>query len=162
MAASLPLFTWQPEFEVGIPEVDDQHRELVALLNELHVAIREYHGNTTSREVLDRLADYTSTHFRMEEELMALSRYPGLEAHRQQHAELTRQLAELRHRMEVEGTPVAFELLEFLKNWLNQHITDCDKRFGVFFQTAGHSAYAAWSREAEASRQDKKWWWRFW
>ena len=53
------LFTWSDDFSVHIQEVDEQHKVLVSLLNQLHVAIIEHHGKATSREILDRLAEYT-------------------------------------------------------------------------------------------------------
>ena len=49
------LFHWSDEFSVGLQEIDEQHKELVDLLNQLHVAIQEHHGSATSREILDKL-----------------------------------------------------------------------------------------------------------
>ena len=60
---STELFHWTDEFSIGLQEIDEQHKELVELLNQLHVAIKEHHGSTTSRQILDKLADYTCTHF---------------------------------------------------------------------------------------------------
>ena len=56
---STDLFQWSDDFNVGIQEVDEQHKVLVSLLNQLHEAIREHHGKATSREILNRLAEYT-------------------------------------------------------------------------------------------------------
>ena len=61
--ASLELFSWDDSYNVGIQEVDEQHKVLVSLLNQLHTAIVEHHGKTTSREILDRLAEYPRTHY---------------------------------------------------------------------------------------------------
>ena len=72
------LIEWSDEFSVGIQEIDEQHKVLVGLLNQLHQAIREHHGRATSREILGRLAEYTRTHFLLEESLMRLTHYPGL------------------------------------------------------------------------------------
>lgn len=74
------LFTWSDDFSVHVQEVDEQHKVLVGLLNELHVAIIEHHGKTTSRDILDRLAEYTRTHFLLEESLMRLTHYPGFKS----------------------------------------------------------------------------------
>jgi hemerythrin len=57
------LIQWSDDFSVHIPEIDQQHQVLVSLLNQLHRAIRERHGKATSREILNRLAEYTRTHF---------------------------------------------------------------------------------------------------
>ena len=51
------LFHWSDEFSVGLQEIDEQHKELVDLLNQLHTAIQEHHGSATSRQILDNGGD---------------------------------------------------------------------------------------------------------
>ena len=94
------VFQWSDEFSVNIEEVDEQHRTLVGLVNDLHVAIREHRGKTASRKVLDRLAEYTRTHFMLEESLMRLTRYPGFDVHRQQHEDLIAQVQSLQYKLD--------------------------------------------------------------
>ena len=156
------LFHWSDEFNVNIQEVDEQHKVLVDLLNQLHVAIQEKHGKATSRQILDRLAEYTRTHFVLEESLMRLTHYSGFEIHKQQHQDLMEQVQALQKKLDEENATITFELLHFLKTWLIQHINDSDKRFGAFFQTAGLGQYASWSKEVEQTMEKKKWWWKFW
>ncbi|HRD86913.1 MAG: hemerythrin family protein [Candidatus Accumulibacter sp.] len=156
------LIQWSDEFSVNIQEVDEQHKVLVSLLNDLHRAIREHHGKATSREILDRLAEYTRTHFLLEESLMRLTHYPGLEIHKQQHQDLMHQVEALQHKLNTENAAISFELLHFLRNWLIQHINDSDKRFGVHFEKVGLATYAHWSKDVERTMKKKKWWWKFW
>ena len=125
------VFQWSDDFSVNIEEVDEQHRTLVGLVNDLHVAIREHRGKTASRKVLDRLAEYTRTHFMLEESLMRLTRYPGFDVHRQQHEDLIAQVQSLQYKLDHENAAITFELLNFLRKWLIQHILESDKRFGV-------------------------------
>ncbi|MBS1191393.1 MAG: hemerythrin-like metal-binding protein [Rhodocyclaceae bacterium] len=158
---AVDLFNWSDSYNVGIGEVDEQHQVLVALLNQLHEAIREHRGKAASREILDRLADYTGTHFQLEESLMRRTRYPGFEIHRQQHEDLIQQVQDLQYKLDQENAAITFELLHFLKNWLTQHINDSDKRFGAFFQTASLDEYVAWSEEVQSTLK-KKWWRRLW
>lgn len=160
--ASEELFSWDDSFNVGIQEVDEQHKVLVSLLNQLHTAILEHHGKTTSREILDRLAEYTRTHFLLEESLMRLTHYPGFDIHKQQHEDLIKQVQDLQTKLDQENIAITFELLHFLKNWLMQHINESDQRFGKHFKSAGLSHYAAWSNEVETTMKKKKWWWKFW
>lgn len=156
------LFQWSDDFSVHIQEVDEQHKVLVGLLNELHVAIKEHHGTVTSREILNRLAEYTRTHFMLEESLMRLTHYPGFEIHKQQHEDLIAQVVALQRKLDDEKTTITFELLHFLKNWLVQHINESDKRFGAHFQKAGLGQYAEWTPAVKETMQKKKWWWKFW
>ncbi len=156
------LFSWSDSYNVGIQEVDEQHRVLVSLLNQLHEAIREHRGSATSRDILGRLAEYTRTHFLLEESLMRLTHYPGFEIHKQQHEELIKQVQDLQYKIDNENAAITFELLHFLKGWLTQHINDSDKRFGAFFETAGLTQYTTWTKEVETTMKKKKWWWKFW
>jgi hemerythrin len=156
------LFHWSDEFNVGIEEIDEQHKVLVNLLNQLHEAIREHRGKATSREILNRLAEYTRTHFLLEESLMRLTHYPGFEIHKGQHEELIQQVVALQEKLDKENATITFELLHFLKTWLTQHINDSDKRFGGHFQKAGLQQYSSWTAEVKETMQKKKWWWKFW
>ena len=135
---------------------------LLGLLNDLHRAIREHHGKATSREILDRLAEYTRTHFLLEESLLRLTHYPGLEIYKQQHQGLMHQVEALQHKLNTENAAISFELFHFLRPWLIQHINDSDKRFGVHFEKAGLAMYAHWSKGVERTMKKRKWWWKFW
>ena len=143
------LFHWSDSFNVNIQEVDEQHKVLVDLLNQLHHAIKDHRGKAASRHILDQLADYTRTHFLLEESLMRVLHYPGLEIHKQQHEDLIKQIQELQHKLDYENVTITFELLHFLRNWLVQHINDSDKRFGAHFRKAGLAPYANWSKDVE-------------
>ena len=139
------LFHWSDDFNVDIQEVDEQHKVLVDLLNQLHHAIMERRGKAASREILDQLADYTRTHFLLEESLMRVLHYPGLEIHKQQHERLP------------------LNCYTFLKMWLIQHINESDKRFGDFFAKSSNlQQYSTWNKEVEQTMKKKKWWWKFW
>jgi hemerythrin len=155
------FFQWSDSFSVGIPEIDEQHKVLVSLLNQLHAAFRERNGTQASREILDRLAEYTRTHFLLEESLMRISRYPGLDEHRAQHEDLIKQVTSLQTKLDAGKASISVELLQFLLNWLSKHINESDKRFGQHFCTSTRQGYAQWTQEVEQTLQ-KKQWWKFW
>jgi hemerythrin len=134
------LFHWTVDFGIGIREVDEQHKALVDLLNRLHVAIRGDDGSTTPRRILDELADYTGSHFALEESLMRESNYPDLAAHKLIHEDLIGQIRGLQQKLDSDQTAITLELLHFLKVWLMRHINDADKRFGAYFSAAGRAA----------------------
>ena len=154
------LFQWTDEFSIGIDEMDEQHKELVDLLNQLHTAIREHHGSVTSRQILDKLADYTRTHFAVEESLMRVSKYPNLIAHKEMHADLIAQVRSLQQKLDTGESAITFELLHFLKVWLMRHINETDKHFGAYFNAIGGGA--KWTEEVEDAKKKRKKWWQFW
>ncbi|MCB1897167.1 MAG: hemerythrin family protein [Zoogloeaceae bacterium] len=154
------LFEWSDGYSVGVQEIDEQHKELVGLLNQLHTAIHEHHGSEASRRILDELADYTRTHFMVEESLMRVSNYPEFENHKRNHEELIAQVQALQEKLDSGQAAITFELLHFLKVWLTRHINEADKHFGDFFTQQGGAA--EWSPQVEQTMKKKKWWWKFW
>lgn len=152
---SEPLVKWSAALSVGLDEVDDQHKILVGLLNDLHAAILAHHGSAECRKILDRLAEYTRVHFTTEEGLMRLLKYPGLEMHHKQHEELLNEVVALQEKLDKGTASITFELLHFLKVWLSKHITESDKRFGDFAIQRG-------LQNPAPNRQESKPWWKFW
>lgn len=130
------LIVWDDSLSVGIEEIDEQHKVLVNLLNDLHDAIRSHHGREVVEATLTQLADYTRIHFTVEESLMRIMGYPDYDGHKAQHEALIEQLQGFQQRV-AEGQAVTFELLHFLRNWLTHHIQEGDARYTDFFLARG-------------------------
>jgi hemerythrin len=128
---------WSDDLSVGIEEIDDQHKELVDLVNEMHEAIHQRRGRDVVRRVLAKLADYTRIHFAVEESLMRILGYPDYETHKEQHEQLIRHMTALQNKVDSGKTAIGFELMHFLKVWLTKHIMESDREYGEFFIQAG-------------------------
>ncbi len=153
------LFEWKDEFQVGVRDIDEQHVELVALLNALHEAVREKRGSAAVRSTLDELVDYTRSHFAVEERMMREACYPDYAEHRIYHEALIDQVHALQHKLDSGETSITFELLHFLRVWLMRHICESDKRFGVWYQE--NASTPGWMAEARAAQRQRRWW-QFW
>jgi hemerythrin len=130
----MQLFPWKDVYEIGIPEIDQQHRHLVGIINELSDAIIAQTGHETARHVLEKLLDYIQLHFTTEEEHMRRVNFPALDEHCQMHLEMTGEVLDLseNHSENLEASPS--ELLGFLCTWLDNHILGSDMEFGSFLQ----------------------------
>ncbi len=128
---------WSDELSVGIEEIDAQHKVLVDLVNEMHEAIAQRHGSDVVKDILDKLVDYTRTHFVVEESLMRILNYPDYEPHKEQHEELMQHVHDLQDKVASGKTAIGFELLHFLKVWLTKHIMETDRQYSAFFLAAG-------------------------
>ena len=128
---------WTDELSVGVEEIDEQHKVLVGLVNEMHDAIHQRHGSEVVIEILDKLADYTRIHFAVEESLMRILNYPDYEDHKEQHEELLGHVVELQDKVRHGKTSIGFELMHFLKVWLTKHIMESDKEYSEHFLKAG-------------------------
>jgi len=123
---------WTPALETGVELIDEQHRMLFKLINDLHEAASA--DETDPDVVIDAmytLSDYVSEHFGDEEALMAEHDYPALAAHHDMHQRLTAQTLRFMTQF-VNGEEVSLaELAEFLGNWLQGHIVEQDCRFAA-------------------------------
>jgi len=126
----MPYFEWTPDLELGIDLIDHDHKVLVSLLNQAHDCIGAPEERATLGSVLNALVEYTEYHFAREEQIMESAGYSELEEHRDLHRRLTRQANEVRARFAVDPKDVqAEEVLQFLKDWLRDHIMGQDLRF---------------------------------
>lgn len=130
----MPLFAWRARYEIDIPEIDMQHRQLVGMINELFDAMKEDHGQQALHRILDRLLEYVPVHFETEERYMKNHNYPGLEDHLLEHMKLRSEVLELQDRRRNGERIATPELFEFLCDWLKEHISVRDKAFGEFLK----------------------------
>lgn len=130
------LFAWEDKYDVGIEEVNRQHKVLVGIVNEIYNLQRENRSKQMIRRVLEGLIAYTVNHFAYEEYLMKKFAYPAFEQHKNEHEKLLGQVTDFVGRLD-KGENLADELLGFLNQWLSNHIPDVDKRYGPFLNEKG-------------------------
>lgn len=128
------LFLWRKSYEIGVAEIDMQHRRLVGMINELSDAMMERRGQRAVKHVLAELKDFIVEHFETEESVMEKSGYPDLPQHRIKHVELTRQVLEFREKARGDQQLEASELLDFLCDWLRNHMMVFDKEVGKYLK----------------------------
>ena len=158
-------FKWSPEYSVNIKTIDNQHQELVNMLNRLFIAVSMREGSNVIGGILEALRSYTKTHFSLEERLMQQANYADLEAHKLEHQKLIGELDQLCKKHLTEDKPIYFEVLRFLKTWLKGHIKEVDTKYSIALQQARFSL-ETW--ELEAAREFNVMiektgrWWRIW
>ncbi|MBU1610885.1 MAG: bacteriohemerythrin [Proteobacteria bacterium] len=127
----MPLIEWDASLETGIGMIDAQHRILVDLINKLDASVQEGSPAKAVELVLVDLKKYTVYHFSAEETLMVRSGYAGFEAHRDQHQEFMEEVDGFEIDSLTGAPDVAQDVLEFLKDWLTNHIRVSDKDFAA-------------------------------
>ncbi|MGA2063849.1 MAG: bacteriohemerythrin [Thermoguttaceae bacterium] len=129
----IPYIPWQDYYSVGEPSLDAQHRQIIGLINELYEAMQQGKDREAAAGILDRLVEYTRTHFDHEEQLMRDNAYPDVARHVLLHADLRRRTADCREQV---GLVAGRDLLHFLKQWWLDHIQGADKRYAPFLEPA--------------------------
>ncbi len=125
----MPILNWSEELAVDIPELDDQHKQLIALINRLHDAMSEGRGKKVISGVLEELISYTKTHFVFEEKLMTEAKYLGLASQQHEHKILTQQVLDFQKRYENGEIAITVEISNFLKDWIVNHVKKMDKAY---------------------------------
>lgn len=132
-------FSWQAEYSVGDETIDRQHRQLIAILNELAdlLAGKGRDQTVTPRRVFDDLAMYVTSHFAYEEQRMMDAGYPidKVEAHRREHRKLLKTLQSFETHIDSGDAKAMEELMPFLYgDWLIHHICEVDKDYASCLQ----------------------------
>ncbi len=133
----MEFFTWNENFSVGINTIDEQHKKLVSLINELATAMSEGKGRDKIDSLLTELADYTVYHFSEEEKLMANYEYPGLEEHKKIHSAFVEKVSDFKKKYENGSLLISIEVFQFLQDWLKEHILGTDKQYSPFLREKG-------------------------
>ncbi|WP_198969829.1 bacteriohemerythrin [Xylophilus sp. ASV27] len=125
----MAYFEWADDMVIDGGPIDQDHRHLVDLVNELHTATSHGTGRSVVASILSRTIESTREHLVREEELMARMAFPDLEAHKQVHAAFMEKLLQLQRRLDDGSITVASQLSEVLRDWLSLHIRRHDKEF---------------------------------
>lgn len=123
---------WKDEYSVGLDIIDEEHKRLLALINNVLAANLCRTGTVLERQSLDELLDYTEYHFQREEGLMREHGFPDYEGHKAQHDQMRTQVKLYLKRYEEKGREILPEVANHLKLWLLQHIAGTDKRLAPF------------------------------
>lgn len=133
----MDYFQWSDALSVGNALIDQDHKELVTLVNELHQAVQEGKSSETLGHILQALFTYTQEHFQREELLMEHIKYADMDAHLDQHQKLIDQVVVLQDAFERGRVEVANNTAELLRYWLTHHIMRTDKKLSVAIAAAG-------------------------
>jgi hemerythrin len=135
----MALLNWKNEYSVNIKEIDDQHRRLVDMINELHEAMVQQKAKEALGSVLSKLVNYAATHFATEERLMQGNGYPEYAEHKEKHEKMTAKVLALQKEWQAGRTTLGIEVSQFLKDWLDKHILGTDKKYAPFLNSKGVS-----------------------
>ena len=128
--------TWTDELAVGVEAIDNQHKSIFAMANNLFDAMEEGRGKEEVGEKIVFLRNYITEHFRDEEELMINHSYAGYPGQRKEHKKFIKDYSALENEFEAKGISSHFVVQTqlFLAKWLINHINKSDKAFGTFLK----------------------------
>ena len=127
------LCTWSDAYSIGIPEIDEQHMELVRIMNSLWDALIQRAGREETIALIEALEKYCVAHFGAEETMMRITNYPELERHKRTHAQFVGEIKAKKAEV-VAGGDLPLDLLHYLRDWLVDHILAADRHYADFYR----------------------------
>ncbi|MBF0311361.1 MAG: bacteriohemerythrin [Magnetococcales bacterium] len=127
----LPVITWTREMSVGVPDLDNDHKGIIRLINEIDIVQKRF-DSITVELVLYELFNYTIRHFQREETFLRDNGFPAtlILDHAGQHNHFAGRVTELRRRYIHEKQPdIVSELTALMSKWLVNHIMIEDMKY---------------------------------
>jgi hemerythrin len=138
MTAQPLFFSWRSAYDLGLPEIDAQHRQFFELMNRCAMVAAEGAEPAALARILQELSAYADYHFSSEESVLDRCGYPELDQQRAEHRRFRGDLA----RLEAQATPSVLAALTFMRDWLLQHVLGADRRYVDWVAHDRHGAYA--------------------
>ena len=133
----MPLIEWDERHALNIKEIDDHHKKLVDMINELYDAHNEGKLIKTMIDIIRRLVEYTEYHFSTEENYFDRFNYPETIEHKQEHKEFREKVLDFERNFKNGEILLSTEILRYLKEWLVTHLEGTDKKYVPFLIEKG-------------------------
>jgi hemerythrin-like metal-binding protein len=131
------FLTWSDSYSVGVEVLDEDHKRLLNLINQLQTAVHYHTSDTYEQEAFDALLDYTKNHFQREEALMEKYGFPGLEEHHQQHQAMIAEVNRLVTAYQEDRNASIEKTISYLQTCLLKHINGSDQEYSGFLHEKG-------------------------
>ncbi len=134
----MPIVSWKDEYSVGIAKIDDEHKQLIAMIDKAHDYVESQPNSEAVQELLADMENYAVSHFDTEEAYMKVYDYPETKKHKAEHAVFLKRVKEADINFADDTfVPGTVKILSFLADWLVKHIFGSDKQFGEFLMEKG-------------------------
>jgi len=131
-------YKWDSSLESGYSKIDNQHKQLIAMLNDLIEAKKEGKGDSAVLRTLDFLTGYAIKHFADEEQLQIDYDYPDYLNHKRIHEDFKKTVGEFVEKVIKDGPTeeIIGTIIETIGSWLLNHICGDDFRLTAFVKAA--------------------------
>jgi hemerythrin len=133
----MALIKWSDNLSVHVAEMDRQHQKLIDLINELHDAMSKGKGKEIVGKTIDGLVNYTKTHFTNEEKLFGQFNYPESNSQKNMHKKFIDKVVDFKQQLDSGKVGLSISIIDFLSDWLKNHIQLEDKKYGSFLNSKG-------------------------
>lgn len=122
------LLEWKDHYSVGVASMDDEHREMIDLINDVYEKLGSTPDAEAIESCLEEIFNTISLHFALEERIMRDSGYSEYEDHKDDHEDLLDDIRDLMDSYAADPTDGAWQLKLRLSDWFGKHFATFDAR----------------------------------
>jgi len=122
------LLEWKPEYSVGIASMDDEHREMIGMINGVYARLGKAPDEEIIENCLEEIFTTISAHFALEERIMREAGYEEYEDHKEDHEDLLDEIRDLMDDFVTNAEAGGRLLEERLSQWFSRHFSSFDAR----------------------------------
>jgi hemerythrin-like metal-binding protein len=126
----MAFFEWKEKYELGVESIDNDHKVLVGLIDDIYVALSKGEAQTAVNKTVSQLVDYARVHFKREEYYMQKINYSEHFKHESEHKIFSKKVDEFVEKLDAGVANITLEVIQFLRDWLINHIQQTDKKLG--------------------------------
>jgi len=125
------MIKWKEDYKIGIDIIDEQHQKLFEIAGRAYDLLKnnfKMDKYDAIVDIMEELKEYTAYHFKTEEDYMQSSGYKRFFSQKVQHNDFIEKIngIDLKKVDDNQGTYL-IEILEFIANWIGEHILGQDK-----------------------------------
>jgi len=133
----MELLKWDDEkMGLGIKKIDEQHKELLNIINQLSYSINKNSQKKDILTIIDKIIDYVEYHFNMEEKLFDQFQYEESQKHKNDHIQFSKKFAAIKNKittdkayLNMSAIDIAEDIFIYMINWFINHITGSDRKY---------------------------------
>lgn len=125
---------WSDKFSVGISVLDEQHKQLIGMINLLVEFSNESLVSESITKTLRKITQYAVTHFEDEERIMIEQSYSDYIRHSAQHTSFIMKIASVHSINIMSDDDMSITIVEYLREWLTDHILEEDMKYKQFYK----------------------------
>ncbi|MFA5997039.1 MAG: bacteriohemerythrin [Candidatus Paceibacterota bacterium] len=131
------LIIWDDTFTLGVAVIDEQHKKMIGIINELYHAMKSSTEKENLSDIITELTEYADYHFTSEESFFDKCNYPGAKHHRKSHELYRETINNFLIDYHNDESVLPLKMIKFLGDWWSDHIRGEDRDYVLCFHACG-------------------------
>ncbi len=133
----MALIEWDASYSVNIELIDEQHKMLVKMINDLYDAMNSQKEKEILEKLINRISVYAAMHFAREENFLDMFGYPDADSHKDVHNDFEDRVTRFEDDFAKGRQNLSMDIMKFLSDWLIDHIKGVDQKYSSFLNERG-------------------------